>query len=193
MPDAGVYKGVVSARPTISVEGEVREDVAEDLRAMHVEETTDGLYNCEMTFSNWGPVGPNEVGFQHFDRETFGFGTELMIDALAGDDGRHRPLYRKANAHHFGGGAQRGLGHDGSAIATPFHQSLLGQQQKRLANRALAASELVRQRLFDEMRARLVDPEQDRPAQRVAGLNGFQTAYYAGSFARHHRRWDRRC
>ena len=86
MPDAGVYKGVVSARPIISVEGEVREDVAEDLSAMHVEETTDGLYNCEMTFSNWGPVGPNEVGFQHFDRETFGFGTELMIDALAGDE-----------------------------------------------------------------------------------------------------------
>ncbi|MEF8795515.1 MAG: contractile injection system protein, VgrG/Pvc8 family [Salinivenus sp.] len=86
MPDAGVYKGVVSARPTVSVDGEVREGLAEDLLAMHVEETTDGLYNCELTVSNWGPVGPNEVGFHHFDRETFDFGTELTINALAGDE-----------------------------------------------------------------------------------------------------------
>lgn len=86
MPDAGVYKGVVSARPTFSVDGEVQENLTRDLLAMRVEETTDGLYNCEVTFSNWGPVGSNEVGFLHFDQETFDFGTELTIDALAGDE-----------------------------------------------------------------------------------------------------------
>ena len=85
MPDAGLYTGVVAARPTLSVDGEVQENLAADLLAMRVEKTTDGLYNCKLTFSNWGPVGPNKVGFLHFDRETFDFGTELMIDALAGD------------------------------------------------------------------------------------------------------------
>ncbi|MFB6247932.1 MAG: phage late control D family protein [Salinibacter sp.] len=52
---------------------------------MRVEETTDGLYNCELTFSNWGPVGSDAVGFLHFDQETFDFGAALTIDALAGD------------------------------------------------------------------------------------------------------------
>ena len=69
--------------------------------------------------------------------------------ALLGQNGRHRPLYRKADPHHFGGGAQGGLGNDGAAIAAPFHQPLLGKQQKRLAHGALAAPELVRQSLFD--------------------------------------------
>jgi len=90
--------------------------------------------------------------------------------ALFGDNGRHRSLDRKAYPHHFGGGAQGGLRDDGAAIAAPLHKPLLGQKQKRLAHGALAAPELVRQRLFDQMRARLVDPEQDRPAQRVAAF-----------------------
>jgi phage protein D len=88
MPDAGVYEGVVSARPRFAVDGEERESLTTDLLAMRVEETTDGLYNCELTFSNWGPVGPDDVGFPHFDRETFDFGAALTIDALAGDERR---------------------------------------------------------------------------------------------------------
>ncbi|MEF8817226.1 MAG: contractile injection system protein, VgrG/Pvc8 family [Salinibacter sp.] len=86
MPDAGVKTGVVSARPTFAVDGEVRENLREDLLAMRVEETTDGLYDCEATFANWGPVGRNEMGFVHFDRDTFDFGTELTIDAFAGSE-----------------------------------------------------------------------------------------------------------
>ena len=86
MPDAGVQTGIVSARPTVAVAGEVREDLADDLLAMRVEETTDGLYACEATFANWGPVGGGEVDFLYLDRETFDFGTELTIDALAGEE-----------------------------------------------------------------------------------------------------------
>ncbi len=85
MPDAGVYDGVVAARPTFTVDGEVRDDLTRDLLAMRVSETTDGLYNCEVTFSNWGPIGPETVGFHHFDRETFDFGMPLTVDVLAGD------------------------------------------------------------------------------------------------------------
>ena len=86
MPEAGLRTGIASARPTIAVAGEVREDLADDLLAMRVEETTDGLYACEATFANWGPVGGGEVDFLYLDRETFDFGTDLTIDALAGND-----------------------------------------------------------------------------------------------------------
>ena len=86
MPDAGVKTGVVAARPSFTVDGEVRDDLAQDLLGLRVEETTDGLYSCEATFTNWGPLGGGEVGFVHFERETFNFGMDLAIDALAGDE-----------------------------------------------------------------------------------------------------------
>lgn len=86
MPDAGVKTGVVAARPSFTVDGEVRDDLAQDLLGLRVEETTDGLYSCEATFANWGPLGGGEVGFVHFERETFNFGMDLAIDALAGDE-----------------------------------------------------------------------------------------------------------
>jgi len=86
MPDAGVNTGVVAARPSFAVDGNTREDLAQALLGLRVEETTDGLYNCEATFANWGPVGGGEVDFLYLDRETFDFGTELTIDALAGDE-----------------------------------------------------------------------------------------------------------
>ena len=85
MPDAGVITGITSARPTIAVDGEDRVDLADDLLAMRVEATTDGLCAFEATFANWGPVGGGEVDFLYLDRETFDFGTEVTIDALAGD------------------------------------------------------------------------------------------------------------
>lgn len=84
MPDAGVKNGIVAARPTFAVDGQVREDLSTDLRALRIEETTGGLYSCEATFTNWGPIGGGRVGFQHFERNTFDFGTELRIDAFAG-------------------------------------------------------------------------------------------------------------
>ena len=86
MPDAGVKTGIVAARPSFTVDGEVRDDLAQDLLGLRVEETTDGLYSCEATFANWGPLGGGEVGFVHFERETFNFGMDLAIDALAGDE-----------------------------------------------------------------------------------------------------------
>jgi len=86
MPDAGVKTGVVAARPSFTVDGEVREDLAQALLDLRIEETTDGLYNCEATFANWGPVGGGKVDFLYLDRETFDFGTELKIDALAASE-----------------------------------------------------------------------------------------------------------
>lgn len=84
MPDAGVKTGIQSARPDVSVDGKVRQTLSEDLLAMRIEETTDGLYSCEATFANWG-AGDGTVDFVYLDRETFDFGTDLSIDLLGGD------------------------------------------------------------------------------------------------------------
>ena len=86
MSDAGVKTGVVAARPSFTVDGDVRDDLTQALLGLRVEETTDGLYSCEATFANWGPQRNGEVGFRYLDRETFDFGTELRIDAPAGPE-----------------------------------------------------------------------------------------------------------
>jgi phage protein D len=86
MPEAGIQTGIASARPTFTVDGETKEGLAEDLMAMRVEETTDGLYACEVTLSNWGPQSNGEVGFAYLDRELLDFGTTLKIEALAGEE-----------------------------------------------------------------------------------------------------------
>lgn len=86
MPEAGVQTGIASARPTVAVDGTVREELAGVLMAMRVEETTDGLYACELTLSNWGPEDGGGDPFRYLDLETFDFGTELRIDAFAGDE-----------------------------------------------------------------------------------------------------------
>lgn len=86
MPEAGVKTGIESARPSISVDGTEKENLSDDLLAMRIEETTDGLYACEVTLANWGPVGGGEVDFLYLDRETFDFGTDLSIDLPGGDE-----------------------------------------------------------------------------------------------------------
>jgi len=86
MPDAGVQNGLVSARPTFAVEGTVRADLAQDLLGLRIEESTDGLYSCEATFANWGPLRDGQVGFPHFAEDTFDFGTALQVDTLADEE-----------------------------------------------------------------------------------------------------------
>lgn len=86
MPDAGVHSGIVSARPAFSVDGEVEGALADDLLSMQVEETIDGLYACEATFSNWGPIGGGEVGFLYLDGDPLAFGTSFSIETLGGTE-----------------------------------------------------------------------------------------------------------
>lgn len=86
MPEAASRTTLVSTRPSVAVDGEERQNLSDDLLSMRVEETTDGLYACEATFSNWGRRDNGEVGFLYLDRETIDFGTELKIDTLAGDE-----------------------------------------------------------------------------------------------------------
>ena len=85
MPDAGVRTGIVAARPAFVVDGEVQPGLGDDLLALRVEETTEGLYACEATFANWGATGNGAVGFLYFERGPLDFGAELRIDASGGD------------------------------------------------------------------------------------------------------------
>lgn len=80
---------IVSARPTVTLDGRDEPALADALRQLLVVEDTAGLYRCEATFGNWGNVG-REVGYLYFDRRTFDFGKRLQL-SLRGDtlfDGR---------------------------------------------------------------------------------------------------------
>ena len=85
MGDFGSTPAVYSARPRITLDGTARPVLAaEGLLTLLVEETTDGLYRCEATFGNWGPSGDGAPNFAFFDRQTFDFGTRLVLEAGAG-------------------------------------------------------------------------------------------------------------
>jgi len=85
MPDIGSTPAIYSARPRIEVDGEPRLLLAENA-SVHVEETADGLYRCEMTVANYAaPVGGGLPDFAFFDRVDFDFGTSIRLSAGAGD------------------------------------------------------------------------------------------------------------
>jgi phage protein D len=83
MPDAGSAPSLYSPRPRISVDGTEEEALSQQLQALFVEETTAGLFRCEMSFVNWGPMNGG-VGFLYFDRRLFDFGKKLKVEMGAG-------------------------------------------------------------------------------------------------------------
>lgn len=84
MPDSGSAPGLYPSRPRIHVEGGEEPALAQGLQGLFVEETTAGLYRCEMTLLNWG-ARDGGVGFLYFDRGLLDFGVRLRIDMGAGD------------------------------------------------------------------------------------------------------------
>lgn len=83
MPTPAVYVSL----PVVSIDGTAEDTLAGDLRALLVEETTDGLYRCEATFTNYGARRAG-VGYRYFDRQTLDFGKQLAVDLGAGDRAR---------------------------------------------------------------------------------------------------------
>ena len=65
------------ARPTIEVGGRPNETLEAALLAYALTESLDGMAHAEMRFGNWG--GPDEPGFQYFDRRTLDFATEIVV------------------------------------------------------------------------------------------------------------------
>lgn len=83
MGDLGVTPAHYAARPTISIDGDRHLDLAENLSALLVEETTVGLFRCEMTVSNWGS-GDREPDFLYLDRSLIDFGKSVSVEAGSG-------------------------------------------------------------------------------------------------------------
>jgi phage protein D len=60
------------------IDGEQQSDLEQRLINLLIVENTEGLYRCEITVGNWGPVN-NQIGFVYFDRQTVDFGKTLKI------------------------------------------------------------------------------------------------------------------
>jgi hypothetical protein len=92
MPDGGSQTLLFSARPTIRVDGNVQQILAEqDVESLLVEETTLGLFRCEATFRNWGPVNGAAVDYVYFDRQIIDFGKAFSVEF--GPPGASGPVF----------------------------------------------------------------------------------------------------
>ncbi len=86
MPERVELIGSTAARPLISVDGDEKGALTEDLFSLTVEETPQGLFRCEATFVDFGPTGDGSVGSQYLDRQTIDFGQAFAVDTTAGDE-----------------------------------------------------------------------------------------------------------
>jgi len=76
--------GFYSARPVILLDGADQPRLADGILSLMVEETTAGLYRCEITVGNWGASG-GQVGYLYLDRDLLDFGKELEVRMGAGE------------------------------------------------------------------------------------------------------------
>jgi len=88
MGDTGTTRGFYAAQPGLRVSGNAEPALEENLLSLLVEETTAGLYRCEATFQNWGPVG-GEVDYLYLDRQLLDFGSPFEVVA-GSDEAEHR-------------------------------------------------------------------------------------------------------
>ncbi len=80
-----------SARPTLRVDGQVQQQLAEqDLLSLMVEESTLGLFRCEARFRNWGPKN-GAVDYTYFDRQLLDFGKAFSVEF--GAPGSNGPVF----------------------------------------------------------------------------------------------------
>ena len=74
---------LLASRPVVSVGGQDNQPLSSGLLHLSIVETLNGIYRCEATFANWGPVG-NTIGYLYFDRRTLDFGKVFQIKLNAG-------------------------------------------------------------------------------------------------------------
>lgn len=82
--DIGVTAAFYSARPVILLEGTEDEALGAALISVVAEETTAGLYRCELTFGNWGPSASGGVDYLFFDRSKLDFGKGIAVQMGSG-------------------------------------------------------------------------------------------------------------
>lgn len=73
-----------SSQPVLKVDGQEKPELGAGLLSLLVEETTAGLYRCELTVGNWGSA-TGEVDYLYFNRQLLDFGKKLEIQTGAGD------------------------------------------------------------------------------------------------------------
>lgn len=67
-----------SARPVIEIDGQAADDLAAALNDLRIEERSDGLARCELTFGNWGlRNGVND--YTLFGRDRLEFGRRIAV------------------------------------------------------------------------------------------------------------------
>jgi uncharacterized protein len=76
--------GIVSSEAAIQIEGTDHPELSGALVSLLVEETSDGLYRCELRFGNWGASGQG-LDYRFFDRQTLEFGKAIVVRMGAGD------------------------------------------------------------------------------------------------------------
>jgi phage protein D len=74
--------GAFTLAPQITIDGEDAPAIAANIVAVEVEETTAGLYRCEIELLNFG-IG----GYLYLDRETLDFGQQITLTVGFGDSG----------------------------------------------------------------------------------------------------------
>lgn len=67
-----------SSRPAIVVDGRPADDLAAALNEMRIEDRSDGLAHCELSFGNWG-LRDGSTGYTLFGRDRLDFGKRIEI------------------------------------------------------------------------------------------------------------------
>ncbi len=73
------------SRPAIIVDGADKPDISLDVLSALVEETTEGLYRCEITLSNYGSTDAGGADYRYFGRDKLDFGSQIELRLGPGD------------------------------------------------------------------------------------------------------------
>lgn len=75
------------SRPQVLIDGQPRASLDLDVQTVLVEETTEGLFRCEISFNNVAPPASNRR-YIYFQRDLLEFGKEVTVRLGAGDPPR---------------------------------------------------------------------------------------------------------
>ena len=81
-----------ASRPRLAVNDEFNRELGEStLRSLLVEESTQGLFRCEASFANQGPVPGRTADYRFFDRQLLDFGKAFSV--AFGPPGEAGPVF----------------------------------------------------------------------------------------------------
>lgn len=84
MPETAAAQAFYASRPKIELDGREAPAVAMGIISLSVEESTEGLYQAEITLGNWGAI-EGRTDFLYFNRDVIDFGKEIAISMGEGE------------------------------------------------------------------------------------------------------------